>query len=254
MKRLLTAILVMTVVLLGGCMKVHLETNIDKDGSGTCTIEYGMAREVAEAMDKLQEMDSNSMGGEDMPDFSDMKRDEMEKTCQQAGVKLLDHEYADDAEGRRLTMTIGFDDVSKLSHVLDEVADGEGEGGSLGIFETADGNLILKTVVSEMDLDDDDDDDGDDLDENMDQDDPADMQAAMQYMGVLMAHIGDMDVRMTFTVPGEIISSNAMEVEDRTSIWAVNAANMMQAEEMDMEPNIIFSSKGLKIKASKLTE
>jgi len=252
MKSLFASVLVMAVVLLGGCMKVHLVTNIEKDGSGTCTIEYGMAREVADAMDKLREMDSETMGGNDMPDFSDMNRDEMEKTCKKAGVKLLAHEYADDAEGRRLTMTFGFDEVSRLSQVLDEVVDEEGESGSLGIFETEDGNYILKTVAADMDLDNDEDED--DVDASQGQDDPADMQAAMQYMGVLMAHIGDMDIRMDITVPGEIISSNAMEVEDRTSIWAINAANVMQAEEMDMEPSIIFSSKGLKIKAPKLAE
>ncbi len=252
MKRLLASILVLAVALLGGCMKVHLETNIEKDGSGTCTIEYGMAREVADAMDKLQEMDSESMGGGDMPDFSDMKRAEMEETCQAAGVKLIDHQYADDAEGRKLTMTFGFDDVAKLSQVLNSVTEGDGDGGHLGIFEAEDGNFILQTVAGEAQADGDDEDE--DMDDPMGQDSPADMQATMQYMGVLMSHISDMDIRMAITVPGDIISSNAMEVDGRTSIWAINAANMMQAEEMDMEPSIIFSSKGLKIKAQKLGE
>ena len=52
----------------------------------------------------------------------------------------------------------------------------------------------------------------------------------MQYFGVLMSHMQELDVRLTVAVPGDVINSNAMEVEGRTSIWAINAANMMDAE------------------------
>ena len=69
-----------------------------------------------------------------------------------------------------------------------------------------------------------------------------------------MQHMAELDIRMAITVPGEIISSNAMAVEGRTSIWALNAANMMQAEDTDMDPVIIFASDGLKIEAEKLPE
>ena len=73
----------------------------------------------------------------------------------------------------------------------------------------------------------------------------------MEIYGKLMGAVAELDVRMTITVPGEIIESNAPTVEGNTSIWAINASNMMEQQDQDMEPVITFSSKGLKIKPIK---
>ena len=70
------------------------------------------------------------------------------------------------------------------------------------------------------------------------------------HFAVLLKHVGELDVRRTITVPGEVISSNAREVEGRTSIWAINASNMM-SQSQDMTPEIVFSGAGLKIKPVK---
>jgi len=59
--------------------------------------------------------------------------------------------------------------------------------------------------------------------------------------------MAELDVKFTITVPGEVIESNAPTVEGNTSIWAINASNMMSQQGADMEPVITFSSKGLKI-------
>ncbi len=62
--------------------------------------------------------------------------------------------------------------------------------------------------------------------------------------------MGELDISMKMTVPGDIIESNAPTVEGRTSIWNIDSSNMMSGN-TDMEPNIVFSGKGLKIKAVK---
>jgi hypothetical protein len=66
-------------------------------------------------------------------------------------------------------------------------------------------------------------------------------------MGTLMGAISELDISMKVTVPGDIVSTNAPAQEGRTSIWAVNAGNMMTMDQ-DMAPEIVFSAKGLKIK------
>ena len=250
MRRLLLIALSLTVVLCTGCVKMHMDTVIEKDGSGTCTVTYSMAREVADALAKMSDADPDAMGGDqDIPMLKDMTRDKMDAACKKAGVKLVDHQFTDDATGQSLTMKLGFDDVSDLSKALDVTDDGDGDQDLLGIFRAEDGNYVLKTVTVSRDESEEEPEETEA--EAMDMGNPEDMakmQEAMQYMGVLMAHIGDMDIRMAVTVPGDVISSNAPEVEGRTSVWTVNAANMMAAEDMDMEPAIVFSSKGLKIK------
>ena len=247
MKRILTLVLLTLVALGTGCVKVHMDTTITADGSGTATISYTMSREVADALTKLMATNPGSLTESgDFSDFMDLRRDKLAAACKTTGVELLDHQFKDDESGRELVMKLGFKTVGDLSRALgalDEDAGGK-EHEELRIERTEDGNyrlhnvtvpgdgstteVVEETTGSEQDM--------------------ARMQESMQYFGVLMSHMEEMDIRLTVTVPGEVISSNAMEVEGHTSIWAVNAANMMAAEDMDMEPNIVFSREGVTIK------
>jgi hypothetical protein len=250
MRKILLAILAVAVFLLGGCIKMHMETDIAADGSGTCTISYGMPRDVADAVQKLSTMDNSGMGNEDMPALEDMQREEVEKACKEAGVELIKHEFVDDETGVHLTMTLGFESVGQFSEVLESVVGGSSSE-RLGIFRNAEGQYVLKSVAVPGDEEEDEEVEETEVTESQDM---AEMQEAMQVMGVLMQHMAELDIRMAITVPGDVISSNAMEVEGRTSIWALNAANMMQAEETDMDPVIVFASDGVKIDAEKLPE
>jgi hypothetical protein len=74
------------------------------------------------------------------------------------------------------------------------------------------------------------------------------MQKSMEIMGKLMASASQLDVAMRITVPGEVVSNNAMRQEGNTLIWEINSSNMMTAGG-GMEPEIVFSGKGLKISA-----
>jgi len=247
MRKLLTAALLVALGLLTGCVKMHMETVIEADGSGTCAVTYAMGREVADAIAELTELNPDAMGeDEEIPSFADMTREKMEQACGEAGVKLVGHEYTDDASGNRLTMTIAFTDVTQLSSALNGIGHDGGDGQErLGIFRADDGNFVLKSVsvAAEPTADEAPAEPAEEAADNA-----ANMQQAMQYMGVLMAHVNELDMRLAFTVPGDVISSNAPEVEGRTSIWTVNAANMM--DQPDLEPEIVFASKGLKLKAS----
>ncbi len=249
---LLLAGLVMT---LGtGCMQMHMDTDIGSDGSGTATVSFSMSREVADALAKLEELGGDGIGSDetDMPDFDELDRATVEAACKESGVKLKDFSQTDDATGKSVRMEVAFADVTQLSRFLEATTADESEEtrDELRIEKLDDGNYRLKAVT--VDLPAPTEDTGDMAEEDVDagsmDDGMANMQESMQYMGVLMSKMNELDVRMTITVPGEIISSNAMEVEGRTSIWAINAANMMQAQDVEMEPDIVFSGKGVSIK------
>ena len=250
MRHLLLLPLVLAVGLSTGCMKMHMDTVIETDGSGTCTVTYRLSRPVADAFEKMS-------GGGGMgldagpPQLEELTRAHMEELGRNSGVKVLDHRFEDGADGVSLTMKLGFPDVGSLSSVMNELngSSGGDEQEVLGIFLTDDGNYVLKSVPAPAGTGSPAAGEDDGADEEMG--DPAEMAEAMQQMSVLMAHLGELDMRLTFTVPGDVIHSNAMEVEGRTSIWTVNAANMMQAGESDMKPEIRFSSKGLSLEATK---
>ena len=61
MTRTLVALLAVSLLMGGGCMKIHTDTSIEKDGSGTATLHFSMAKEVAEAMEELSDMPNNQM-------------------------------------------------------------------------------------------------------------------------------------------------------------------------------------------------
>ena len=65
--------------------------------------------------------------------------------------------------------------------------------------------------------------------------------------------MSDLDILMKITVPGDVIESNAPQVDGRTSIWKIDSSNMME-QQGELEPVITFSGKGVKIKAPLKTE
>jgi len=259
MRRLALCLLPLALLLSSGCIRMHMQTDITADGSGTCSIEYGVSREVADALARLEAMDGGGMGGgEEMPDLGDLDREQVEQACKEAGVELKSFETTDDDAGESTRMVVAFEDVADLSDFLAATTDDEEEETreELRIERQEDGNYALTTVSvpvpeskqkaaeDEMGGEEDWSGEGDrTMDQGMD-----DMQESMELMGVLMGKLSELDIRMTVTVPGEVISSNAMEVEGRTSIWTINSANMMEAEGMEMEPHIVFEGKGLKLK------
>jgi hypothetical protein len=152
-------------------------------------------------------------------------------------------------DGREtLNIILAFEDLKGLSFVMGRIM-GEGGGGGMGIFDAGDGNLVLRQA--EYDFPDEseaeEEEAGAPTPEDMQNMDPQKMQKQMEIMGKLMGAMAELDVSFKITVPGDIVSSNAPETEGRTSVWAINSSNMMTMDQ-DMDPEIVFSGKGLKIK------
>ena len=245
------AILALAILLaVGGCVRMHSDLDIEKDGSGTFTMTYSMSKEVAGAIKELEAM-PGSGGDQDAPTLDDFSREKITELASKYDVKVEDFERTTTAGRETISFTLAFKCIADLSGVIQGTTDDN--GGGMAIFKTADGNYVLEAVTAPEPIAPDDDAgvqvDARDTPVDPAQMSPEDMQRSMEIMGKLMGSLSELDIRMAVTVPGEVISSNAPSVEDRTSIWAINADNMMSAGN-DMQPQIVFSGKGLKIKGA----
>jgi hypothetical protein len=233
---------------LTGCIKVDTTTDIKADGSGTASLEFGLSQSVAEAVKEMQALDPSSSGDMAIPDFADIERTNIDKVAKQYNVKVTAFEK-NDADGRlSVRMAFAFEDLKGLSAVM-AAAMGEDPESGLGIYDNGDGSYVLKAATYEFP-------DFPELDKPAEEEveaptsgemTPEQMQKQMELMGKLMGAMAEMDVQMRITVPGDIITTNAPAQEGRTSVWVINSSNMMTAG-ADMEPEITFSGKGLKIK------
>ncbi len=243
-----SAILIAGLLAVAGCVQMHSSITINADGSGVCSMTYSMSKDVADAL-----KDMGSMGGQDKeaPTLDDFDKAKMEKAAAANGVKVkkFDRKTADGRD--TLAMELEFKDITGLSRVLNT---GDEEDKVMKIFKTPEGNYVLKSVPDDnppaRDKAEEPESDSEDAKEAS----PEDVQKSMAVMGKLMQSMSELDVRMEVAVPGDIVSSNAPETDGRTSIWAINSANMMQAQNMEMEPEIVFSGKGVKIDAPALPQ
>ena len=229
----------MALMLLGGCMQMSSDTVIEKDGSGLIQVSFSSSIKVAEALEQMKELDTD-MGDSDMS--FEMSRDDIEEFCSRSGVKLKSYKAIDGADRRGAEFSIEFDNIDELQGIFG------GSGNAL--FQLENGDYLLKTVEVEMEADPDESDEEDFSGLDEEAFDPAAMGKTMEVMGTLMAAANELEISLRMTVPGEILEHNAQRVEGRTCIWEINSDNMMMMG--DMEPEIRFSGKGLKIKAPKL--
>ncbi len=249
-KLLLLGVTVLAALNLTGCVIFHSHTDIHADGSGVAELSISMSPAIQEAIAEFQELDSEQSESMDFPLLDDMNKDEIEKAAKGHGVKVTTFEKAV-VDGREtLNMVLEFEDLEGLSFVMSRVmGDGDAGGNGMGIFDAGDGNFVLKQAhydfpaepaaeeVEEIDP----------AAEDAQEMTPEQMQKQMEIMGKLMGAMAELDVSFKITVPGDIVSTNAPQTDGRTSIWTVNASNMMTMDQ-SMDPEIVFSGKGLKIK------
>ena len=255
MRKLVLATLALGLMALstGGCIQMHMVTDINDDGSGTAEMKLSISAVVMESMAEMKELGMDQGQGMDMPDFDNINREDLEKNGKKYGVKVLEFEKSE-IEGRpTIAMKLAFEDLKGLSYVMNSTMGGSSEDG-MGIFATEDGNFVLKSAEydfpakpAEMAGAEGPVESAADEPTAPEAPDPEMMQKQMAIMGKMMGAMAEMDVSMKITVPGDIIESNAPTVEGRTSIWKIDSSNMMTAG-ADMEPNIVFSGEGLKIK------
>lgn len=229
-----------------GCVQMRSETIIDQSGGGTASVTVSMSQAVSDALKQMEELDTEGGPGGDMPAFDDLDRATIEKRVMEFGVKVTRFEKGERDGRETIDIAYEFKDLKGLSAAMGAFMSGgdSGENG-LGIFDAGGGNLVLRPASYDFP-------DWDAEDTTTDEDagptdlDPQQMQQQMALMGTLMGAIAELDVSMRITVPGDIVSTNAPVQEGRTSVWAVNAGNMMSTGQ-NLEPEIVFSGKGLKI-------
>lgn len=248
-KLMLAAVALMAAIALSGCIKVNSVTDIKADGSGSAIIEFGVSQSVAEAIEEMQEIDPGNDDME-MPDFEDMDRGYLDKVGKMYGARVTSYEMSDKDGAIGVKIAFDFDNLRAMSAMMGAAVNEDPSDG-LGIYDAGDGNYVLKRAYYEFPdfpVQEDDEDEADEPAGESDAEmDPAQMGKQMELMGKLMGAMSELDVRMSITVPGDIIATNAPAREGRTSVWTINSSNMMTAG-MDMEPEITFSGKGLKIK------
>jgi len=247
---------------LTGCVQLHSDTVIAKDGSGTASLTISLSPAMQDLFKDMKDLEMDQDQDMDFPVFDDIKKDDLAKAAEGHGVKIKKFEKAVVNGREQLDIVMDFEDLEGLSYVMSNVM-GEEPGDGMGIFETADGNFVLKEAhydfpappaapaapaegaepAPEAE--------SKDSTESPAMTDEEKAQKQMEVMGKMMGAMAELDVKFTITVPGEIIESNAPTVEGNTSIWAINASNMMSQQGQDMDPVITFSSKGLKIKPLK---
>jgi len=242
------ALLVMALTMVG-CVQMHMDTEIKKDGSGEMDMTLSLSKVLTDA---IAEMGTEGMDDDigNLDGVLNIEKKDLEKSIKKHDVKLKKFKRSVVDGKETLAVTFQFKDLKGLSFAMGEVM-GENEGG-MAIIDIGNGQYALRPYnyqwPEKAEAEEAVEEDSDEMD--MDDMDPEKMQKQMELMGKLMGAMGELDVSMKITVPGDIVESNAPLVEDRTSIWTINASNMMSGGG-NMEPNIIFSSKGLKLKAEK---
>ncbi len=247
MKRFLTMMLMVALAaMMSGCIQMHMNTEIEKDGSGTMEMTMSLSAVVTEAINEMgtEGMDDDM---EEIGDLMKMEKSELEESIKDLDVELVKFEQGIVEERETVQIKLKFKDLENLSLALRSIMGGEDNG--LAIVDNGDGNFVLRPYeydwppLPEEEVEADEAEDTEEVD-------PEEMQKQMALMGKLMGAMGELDISMKMTVPGDIIESNAPTVEGRTSIWTINSSNMMSGN-TDMEPNIVFSGEGLKIKPVK---
>ncbi len=248
-KLLILAVAALAALNLTGCVVFHNHTSINADGSGTAEMTMSITPAVQEAMIEMKALDNSQSQEMDFPLLEDMDRDALDKAAKGHGVKVKKFDKALIDGRETLNIVLEFDDLEGFSYVMGRVMGGGEDGGGMGIFDAGDGNLVLKQAEYDFPPEPEDEAKGEEAApaDDMQNMDPAKMQKQMEVMGKLMAAMSELDVVFKITVPGDIISSNAPVTEGRTSTWSVNASNMMTMDQ-NMDPEIVFSGKGLKIK------
>lgn len=248
-KLMMTFLVVAAAVLMSGCVQMHMVSNIEKDGSGTMDLTMSLSKVVTDA---IAEMGTDGMDDDlgKIDSMMDMTKKDLEEAIKGHDVKIKEFNSGM-VDGRQTTHVVfGFKDLEGMSYAMKELM-GKGEGG-LAIVDLGDGQYALRAhdynwpeeAVTDEAADE------PEASATPDEMDPEKMQKQMALMGKLMGAMGELEVTMQITVPGDIIKSNAPTVEGRTSSWKIDSSNMMGGN-TDMEPDIIFSSKGLKLKPIK---
>jgi len=229
------------VLALAGCIKVDQTVSINPDGSGTLDMVYGMSEQTIAQLEAMEQM-AASMKQEGMEveaesdspldfDEAEVRKKFAEKKPE--GVQLLDVSSESRDGWKYMNVKLAFDDLESLKNT-EFFEDNE-----LTITKNAEGNYVLvqKLGSEEMGM-------------------PAGPQAgsegaqgmddkAMQAMATMLSGLR---IAMTVAVPGEVIETNATQVEGNRASWVYDIDKDPQVLSKlggKEELRLVFSGEGL---------
>jgi len=212
------------VLLLSGCIKVDQTLTIEPNGSGTLDMEYGMSEQTVAQLEAMKQMSEGmSQEGVEVESKSSLEFDEEEirndfadKNLQ--GVKLLDVSSESRDGWKYMKVKLAFDNLDALKKT--EFF----EDSDLTLTKNADGNYVLaqKLGSEEMGMPGPEASTGAGTSEGSaaaggEASGAPDMGA--QMMQGMAAMFAGLRIAMTVVVPGEIIESNATQVEGNRASW-----------------------------------
>lgn len=239
MRRLLWLGIAGLALAVSGCIKIDQTLTLEKDGSGTLEIRYGMSEQAMaqlEAMEQMGQAMSEGAGGEseietDTPfdfDFDEAEVREDFESQDIEGVELVSA-TSETADGwRYMNLEVTFDNLAALAKT-DFFDDNE-----LSLTKDAEGNYVLSQRSDE-----------DEIAPDMGGDD-AMQEQMMQQMAAMFA---GMRLANRVVVPTEIVETNATEVDGRTAAWVYDIdedpAVLTKLENLNMR--VVFSGDGVSL-------
>ncbi|MBM4130701.1 hypothetical protein FJ250_06690 [bacterium] len=236
MRRPLLALpLLLAVLGSAGCLDVRADLELDAKGGGTLRIALAADPQVLAARAELDRLGGEALGPP-LPAFDDVTRPYLQKRAAGRGVALVTFAKGADGGRAKLDCLLKFTDLEGASWMLNDLAAALG-GAGLGYARGEGDDLVLKPRQY-----------GFPVAGRKPAPAPTGETARRQaeLATTLIGAIGDLNVVLNVTVPGDVVRSNAPQVAGRTSTWTVNAGNLMSQQ--DVNPEIVFSGAGLAIK------
>jgi len=225
---------------LTGCVQISIETELKKDGSGKTDMEFVLLPSTSEILAELAAI--GDVPDVDIARLASLDGQELQARVESHGVKVKKFKSRLKDDMRTISFRLEYKDLEGHAFALDQIS-GEPGAGHLGVFAADEGNLVLKNTTYEFP-------------EEVEEEDMAAVepeevsQEVMvkqgELFGQLMRSGKDLTLFRSITVPGDMVGSNGMEIDGRTSTWWMDESNRSEVKG-NFDPNIVFSGKGLKI-------
>lgn len=224
-------------LVLGGCVKVEQTLTLDKDGSGTLDMRYGMSEQTISQMEAMEKM-AESMGedaaadsGSESPfDFDEAEVREQFESNRPEGIELVSLSSENVDGWKYMNIKLAFDDLAALKQT-EFFSDGE-----LTLTKNADGDYVLVQSTGA----------GDAMPPTPADGGDAAQAAMMQQMAAMFA---GMRIATTVVAPTEVIESNATETDGRKASWVfdVDEDPTVLTKLQNMNLRMVFKGKGVDI-------
>lgn len=198
------------VLLLAGCIKLDQTLTLNKDGSGTLDIRYGMAEQTIAQLEAMEQMSQQGAdGGGDVVasddgtpfDFDEAEVREKFEQDKPEGVELVSVSSEVVDGWKYIQMQLSFADLEALKRT-EFFEDSE-----LAISRNADGNYVMLQKTGADDAG---------IGAPAGGEDDGMAEAMMQQMATMFAGLR---IATSVVAPGEVLESNATSVEGNKATW-----------------------------------